>query len=89
MTTVVHCSRHKYDIYIGRPSKWGNPFVMPRDGNRSEVIEKYRQYLTSRPDLLADIHELKGRRLGCYCYPLPCHGDVLAELADQRPAQSE
>ncbi|MHB8407807.1 MAG: DUF4326 domain-containing protein [Acidiferrobacterales bacterium] len=31
-----------YDVYVGRPSKWGNPFVVGRDGSRSEVIQKYR-----------------------------------------------
>jgi hypothetical protein len=46
MTRVVHCRREKYDVYIGRPSKWGNPFVVGRDGNRLEVIKKYRLWLT-------------------------------------------
>jgi len=81
-TTVVHCKREPYDVYIGRPSKWGNPFAIGKDGNREEVIEKYRQYIMNRPDLLAALPELKGKRIGCWCKPLACHGDVLAELAD-------
>lgn len=81
-TTVVNCSNSEYDIYIGRPSKWGNPYVIGKDGTRSEVIEKFRNWLNTQPELLDSIKELKGKRLGCWCYPKPCHGNVLAELAD-------
>jgi hypothetical protein len=45
MTKIVNCKDDAYDVYIGRPSIWGNPFIIPRDGNRKEVIEKYYQYL--------------------------------------------
>lgn len=83
MTTVVH-KKFKHDVYIGRPSKWGNPFVIGPDGDRAEVVKKYEQYLLSNPQLLADcVRELKGKVLGCFCHPLPCHGDVLAHYADQ------
>lgn len=81
-TTVVHCRRDAFDVYIGRPSKWGNPFLIGQDGNRQEVVEKYEQWLQTRPELLAQIKGLKGKRLGCYCAPLLCHGDVLARWAD-------
>lgn len=80
---VVHCKRERYDIYIGRPSKWGNPFVLGRDGDRSQVIAKYAAWLTTQPALLNALPELKGKTLGCYCAPLACHGDVLAELANK------
>ncbi len=82
MTTVVHCKREPFDIYIGRPSKWGNPFAIGKDGTREEVIEKYRQYIQQRPELMSALPELKGKRLGCWCKPKACHGDVLAELAE-------
>lgn len=82
-TTVVHCHKSDYDVYIGRPSPWGNPFVIGKDGTRAQVIEKYRKWILSNPNnLLNDVHELKGKRLGCWCAPLSCHGHVLAELAD-------
>jgi len=81
-TTVVHCKKEPYDVFIGRPSKWGNPFKIGRDGNRTVCIQKYRDYVLSRPDLMTSLHELKGKRLGCWCKPSTCHGDVLAELAD-------
>ena len=79
---VVHCKKDRYDVYIGRPSKWGNPFVIGQDGDRQEVVAKYEEWIKTQPHLLACLHELKGKTLGCYCSPLACHGDVLARLAD-------
>ncbi len=84
MTKVVHCKRESYDVYIGRPGKWGNPYSIGRDGTREEVISKYETYIINNPALMADLHELKGKVLGCYCKPLACHGDILARLADGR-----
>lgn len=81
MTSVVHCRKDEYDTYIGRPSKWGNPFVIGEDGDRKEVVNKYRVWVLKQPQLLADLSELCGKRLGCWCAPKLCHGDVLAELA--------
>jgi hypothetical protein len=80
---VVHCNREPFDVYIGRPGKWGNPFKIGRHGTRDEVIDRHRAWLLANPSLLADIGELRGKTLGCYCRPsLRCHGDVLAELAN-------
>ena len=81
-TRVVHCKRESYDVYIGRPSKWGNPFKIGKDGTREEVIEKYRNYMQDS-HLLDHIQELKGKTLGCYCKPAACHGDVLVELVEK------
>lgn len=69
-------------VYVGRPSKWGNPFVIGRDGSRFEVIAKYRAWVIEQPDLMASLGELGGRNLACWCAPLACHGDVLIELAN-------
>ncbi len=77
MTKVVNKYKQPYDIYIGRGSKWGNPFIIGQDGNREEVINKYENYLLNNPELLNSLHELKGKTLGCFCKPKPCHGDVL------------
>jgi Domain of unknown function (DUF4326) len=90
MTTVVNLRREPYDVYIGRGSIWGNPFTDKPSAfsdviyvaSRDEAINRYRDYLISSPELLRQLPLLKGRRLGCYCKPLDCHGDVLAELAD-------
>jgi hypothetical protein len=89
MTTTVANIRNgeEFDVYIGRggDSIWGNPFKIGRDGDRQEVIAKYRTYILRRPDLLAELPKLKGKRLGCWCAPRLCHGNVLAELADTLP----
>ena len=83
-TRVVHCKKEPFDVYIGRPSKWGNPFRIGRDGSREEVIQKYRHWILANPVLVAQLPtELKGKRLGCWCKPYACHGDALAELADE------
>ena len=79
---VVHCKRQPFDVYIGRPSFWGNPFIVGIDGTRAEVIAKYREWLEAQPALLARLPELKGKVLGCWCAPKECHGEVLAELAN-------
>ena len=81
-TKVVHFRKSKFDVYIGRPSKWGNPFKLKRGESREDVIERYRNWLLKQPSLLTDLHELRGKTLGCWCKPQSCHGDVLAELAD-------
>ena len=80
---VVHCKKEPHDVYIGRPSKWGNPFSIGLDGNREEVILKYEAYIRARPDLLKALPELKGKTLGCWCSPHPCHGDVLVKLIEE------
>ena len=80
VAVVVNRSRELDDIYIGRPSKWGNPFLIGRDGDRAAVISKYREWLLGQPVLLAALPELRGKRLGCWCKPKACHGDVLVEL---------
>lgn len=81
--TVVHCKRDPYDVYIGRPSKWGNPFKIGRDGTREHVLDLYRQWIQTQPGLMAALPELRGKVLGCWCKPLSCHGDVLAELVER------
>lgn len=83
LTRVVHCKKEPYDVYIGRPSKWGNPFEIGKDGSRETVILKYWEWLLSSPSLMAEIPELKGKVLGCWCAPRPCHGDILADLANE------
>ena len=77
MTETVNAHNSDYDVLIARPSKWGNPFQIDRDGNREQVIRMYEIHVRCRPDLIAALPELAGKRLGCYCRPEACHGDVL------------
>lgn len=83
LTSVVNIQQDDYDIFIGRGGQWGNPFIMGVDGTREEVIEKYRQWIMTQPQLLTQLPTLKGKRLGCYCKPLACHGDILCELVEE------
>lgn len=77
MLKVINCKKESCDVYIGRPSKWGNPFLVGKHGTREEVISKYEMHIMSRPDLIRDLEELRDKVLGCWCKPLPCHGDIL------------
>jgi len=71
-------------VRIDRRGPWGNPFELPADGDRDTVIANYEQhYLPYKPSLLNQLHELKGKALGCWCAPESCHGDVLKNGADE------
>jgi hypothetical protein len=72
----------RYDIDITRSGKWGNPFVIGVNGSRSECIEQFRNWLIFNGTLVRDIAELTGKRLGCVCAPKSCHGEVLAQMAN-------
>lgn len=80
---IVHCKREPYDVYIGRPSKWGNPFTIGKDGTRDDVIIKYECWIRNNPELLNCLHELDGKVLGCWCSPKACHGDILIKLIQE------
>lgn len=81
-------------IYIGRGTPLGNPYHIGKDGNRDEVIEKYRQYLNKKiydkdPAILKSLQEIKQYErdfyvvtLLCHCKPLACHGDIIKEILD-------
>ena len=83
-------NKHKHGIpagavYIGRGSKWGNPFVMGKDGDRSAVCEKHRVHLHAQIQRgevsVRQLAELHGKDLVCFCAPLRCHGDTLERAA--------
>lgn len=79
---VVHCKREPYDIYVGRPTKWGNPFKLLREADRPAVLNAYREWIMRQPGLLAALPELRGKVLACWCAPKLCHADVLLELCN-------
>ncbi len=92
-TTVINLRGQELGdaVYIGRAvsrrglkhSPWANPYRMTKQTTREEAIEKYRQHLRENPDLVERARrELKGKTLACWCAPKPCHGDVLAAVAD-------
>lgn len=70
-------------IYVGRPSLFGNPFSIGKDGTREEVIAKFKEYfyrrLSTDKMFKKEVHKLKGKNLVCWCKPLSCHADVIEE----------
>ena len=97
-TLVVNIYKEPFDVYIGRAGRghdgyFGNPFRLNSEAERRDVIEKYRTYFLERierdPEFKERILALRGKRLGCFCKPKACHGDVIAEWLDKRqPAGS-
>jgi len=89
MCVVVNKKVEEYDVYIGRPSIWGNPYSHEEGtlaefkvNSRKEAIEKFESYLLSNKELMAKLPELIGKRLGCWCKPKSCHGDILKKHVD-------
>jgi len=95
---VVHCKRDSFDVYVGRPSIYGNMFSHKtgtiakfKVSTLEDALEKYEQWILSQPGLIALVkRELKGKRLGCWCRPvggfagrLLCHGQILARIANE------
>ena len=88
---IVNKHHGKSGEYIGRGSPLGNPFVIGKDGSREQVIAKYRvwlneQIMRNNPVVLDELNRLgnkaideKGLALQCFCYPKPCHGEVIKE----------
>ena len=90
---VVHCKKSKFDIYCGRPSQWGNPYVVGKDGPRGTLIDKYEVYLREQLRIgaipISDLLALKGKTLSCWCAPLPCHCEVIVKLIEEYTAAIE
>lgn len=76
------------DVYIGRynsrfgDSVWGNPYTMENGRDRADVISLYKHYFERRLVRQID-HLANARRLGCWCRPLPCHGQVILDALQQ------
>lgn len=102
-TRVYHVNRDPFEVYVGRrvwnrpdlaPIGWGNPY-RGKDLFGQNAVQAYREWIAKQPQLLARLHELRGRRLGCWCAPTGgldgdlngriCHGQILAALADALP----
>jgi hypothetical protein len=103
MTTVVNIKNSRYYILIDRRTPLGNPFIIGKDGDRQQVIEKHKawidEYLLNGKEIVIWCNgrcysnkfvveqiqkgKLTNVKLGCHCYPKPCHGDYLAVLANK------
>ena len=77
-------------VRVDRNTKWGNPFRIGRHGTRREVIEKYREYIKGRLDLIGSLGDIRGMTKACWCHdwdgaapnPMYCHADILHEMSD-------
>jgi hypothetical protein len=90
-TTVVNIKYEPYDIYIGRAGHgrdgyFGNPFPLTDEDERVLVLQRYEEHFYGRletdPEFKRRVLELKGKRLGCFCKPRLCHGDIIAEYVN-------
>jgi hypothetical protein len=73
-------------VICDRTSPFGNPFIIGKDGTRSEVIDKFKKYIDNNEPLKRLIREsLKGVDLVCHCKPKACHCDYLLEIANNNP----
>ena len=92
MTRVVNLRKEPYDVYIGRAGHgksgyFGNPWTVKDEGAKALVL--YRDYfnrgIKTDPEFKAAIEGLRGKTLGCFCKPAPCHGDVIVEYLEGKP----
>lgn len=84
-TEIVNLRNSKYEVYIGRGSEFGNPFQIGKDMDREKVIKFYKEWFEFEckdPEFVQKLMELKGKKLGCFCKPLACHGDVIKNFLD-------
>ena len=70
-------------VRIDRNTEWGNPFEMGKDGDRDTVCDSYEIFFPRKFSLHNRLDELKGKVLGCWCYPARCHGMYLAAKVEE------
>jgi hypothetical protein len=84
---IAWAKSERLDIRVDRKTLFGNPYEMPADGDRDYVCDCFRDfYVDRKPSILNAIPSLRGKVLLCWCFPERCHGETLAEKAndDQR-----
>jgi len=98
-TKVVNVKKKDFDVYVGRAvptyydariqagSEFANPFSINDRVTRDQAIEQYREHIISKlkknPKLRNRLMQMEGKKLGCWCSPRRCHGDVLVELIEE------
>lgn len=91
-TKVVNLYKEDYDVYIGRAGKgksgyFGNPTRLKPGEERGSALENYKKYFYKRiendPKFKEEVLKLKGKTLGCFCKPKPCHGDIIVEFLNK------
>jgi hypothetical protein len=91
-TVVVNIHKEPFDVYIGRRGRgqdgyFGNPFRIGHGISREDAVERFEKYFADRIEKDSEFRRrilaLKGKRLGCFCKPKACHGDVIADWLDK------
>lgn len=93
MCRVVNKYKEEYDVYIGRGSVWGNDYshlpetkASHKVDTRDEAVESYRGQLwdsiRSGRITIEMLKSLDGKRLGCFCKPQSCHGDIIVKAVE-------
>jgi hypothetical protein len=93
---VVNIYMKRFDVYIGRAGRgedgyFGNPFRMGNGTSREDAVQSFQRYFTERIEKDSEFRRralaLKGKRLGCFCKPKACHGDVIADWLNKMEQQ--
>lgn len=89
-TTVVNLRKEPFDVYIGRAGRgqsgyFGNPFTVKEHGEAALELfaEHFAERIAEDEEFRERVLALRGKRLGCFCKPRPCHGDIIAEWLDR------
>lgn len=89
ITRLVHFQKDPYDVYIGRVGPYQNPFSHKectkaefKVQTRGEAIASFREWAPKQPGFIEKVKYLRGKTLGCWCSPKPCHGDVWVEFCN-------
>ena len=79
---VVNVNMLNGYLYIGRGSRWGNPYRIASGLTRTMALKRYEAWVRKDSRVMDNLHLLTGQALGCpsNCKPKPCHGDVLVKL---------
>ncbi len=88
----LHHGRLQGCVYIGRGSFFGNPYVIGKDGDREQVVEKYRKWFGERlkdDNFRKQVLGLRGKVLACYCWPKLCHGNVIIDYLREENSNGE
>lgn len=98
VTTVVNLRGNKYDVYIGRKGRgwsgyFGNPHRRKHGEKPGQTLARFEAYFLDRIEKDAEFTSrvlgLAGKRLGCFCKPNPCHGDVIAKWVNSAMKHAE
>ena len=80
----------EFDVYIGRGSMFGNKHRIGKYCSRKQAAARYKVDFYKRikkdPKFKRAVLKLRGKRLGCYCWPKPCHGNIIVEYLNLRKA---